>query len=712
MRLGILLTLLALLGPIAHPAAAAESAPVSTARDSVTLVTDTDAVAADNAFQAGLRFRLAPGWHIYWHNPGDAGAPPAMHLSLPAGITASGFAWPTPQRLPDGPLMSYGYTGEVLLPFTLSPGAAAAPSIAAKGLSIEAKVDWLVCEKICVPEQGVFRLHLPPGAPSPSAQTALFARAAAALPRMLSWPAHIGPDGRLGLTDPAISPATVAGAWFFPARQDVIVPAAAQTLRVGEGALTLALQRGKDFAADAPLAGVLVLRDPGGQESAWQISAAPGPVRTPHESGAPKLTLVQMLAFAFLGGIILNLMPCVFPVLAMKALGLVGLSGQARGAVRAHAVSYTGGILLAFAALAGILLGLRTVGAAAGWGFQFQSPVFVAAMAWLLFGVGLNLSGVFAVGGSLAGAGQGLAGRGGHLGSFFTGLLAVLVATPCTAPFMGAAIAAAMAAPPLLMLAVFLAMGLGLAAPYGLLAAFPQAAHLLPAPGRWMDVLRQGLAFPMYAAAVWLLWVISREAGSAGVLGASAGMLFLGFAGWAIGQAQHAAVPGRRLGRSAALAAVLAALAVLPGIASAPVPSMRALAQGDSLPGFESFSAARLGILHQQGRPVFIDMTAAWCVTCLVNERVALSSPAVRGTFAAHRIVYMQGDWTRQDPEITRFLRQFGHPGVPLYVLFPPDDAAPVVLPQILTEGIVLDAMKDLPLPREAAADPYNQPAK
>jgi thiol:disulfide interchange protein len=331
---------------------------------------------------------------------------------------------------------------------------------------------------------------------------------------------------------------------------------------------------------------------------------------------------------------------------------------------------------------------LRAAGGAAGWGFQFQSPVFVAAMAWLLFVVGLNLSGVFEIGGRLAGAGQGLATRGGHAGSFCTGLLAVLVATPCTAPFMGIAIAAALAAPPLLALLVFLVMGLGLATPTLLLAAIPGIARAAPRPGRWMLVLKQALAFPMYAAVAWLVWVISQEAGQSGLLATLAGLVLLGFAAWAFGAAHLRSGAGARIGRIAALAACVGATVVLSGIEAAP-PSSIAEARAED--GVEPFSAARLAALRAEGRPVFVNMTAAWCVTCLVNERVAIRTTAVRQAFAAHDVAYLKGDWTRQDPAITAFLRAHGRDGVPLYVYFPPRDAPPVVLPQVLTQGTLLD---------------------
>ena len=677
-RAGMVLAALAmLLAPSAH---ARESAAVTSPRLTATLVSDTDAAAPGMPLQVGLRLRIAPGWHTYWQNPGDAGAPPELTLTLPDGASAGPIQWPAPRRMAEGPLMTYGYTGEVLLPLSVTPGA---PLSSTGPLRIEATANWLVCERICVPEEGRFTLDLPIGTPAPSAEAPLFATAAASTPRPSPFEARIAPDGTLSLAGAGLSPTTVRDAWFFAAA-DAIEPAAPQALTVGEGRVALALKPAPGFDGRA-LAGVVVLRDPGGQESALQADAAPGP------AAAPAAPLWQTLLLAALGGLILNLMPCVFPVLAMKAMGIARMSGAERGAVRAHALSYTAGVLLAFGALGALLAGVRAAGGAVGWGFQFQSPAFVAALAWVLFGVGLNLSGVFGVGAGLAGAGQGLAARGGHAGSFFTGLLAVLVATPCTAPFMGAAVAAALAAPPTVTMAVFGAMGLGLAAPYVALALLPGAARLLPRPGPWMDVLRGALAFPMYGAAAWLVWVVSLQAGSDGVLAVAAGSVLVALAAWSLGLAQAAGRRGRRLGGGVALAAVLGVVAILVGIGTAPAALSQAAAEGA-----ERFSAARLAALREEGRPVFVNMTAAWCVTCLVNERVALSPAPVRRAFADHRVAYLKGDWTRGDPEITAFLRGHARDGVPLYVLYPPGPAAPSVLPQILTEGTMLDQLNKL----------------
>jgi len=712
-----LLTLLFTLAPMlsARPAPALESALVSSPRLVASLVTDSDAIQPGTPFRVALRLRMADGWHTYWKNPGDAGAAPDLTLDLPQGARQSPIDWPTPRRVQEGPVMTYAYTGEVLLPVTVTvpPGVFAMAGTAA----VVAHAQWLVCKDICVPEEGDFSLALPVGQPVPSApastgqsplgqtpsgqpplgqtpsiqatsarptsvQAALFLAHDRAVPRASPWPARIAPDGTLFVQGPELTPVTVTDAWFIPDQPNRIQDDAAQPLSVRDGGFTLALKPAAEFAASKRLGGVLSVRDRTGMQADVVLEAVPGPAPPPAMPPLPRV-----LVLAFLGGLILNLMPCVFPILAMKAVALATNAGRGGG----HAVAYTAGVLVTFVGLAGALLAARAAGTAAGWGFQFASPVFVAAMAWLLLGVGLNLSGVFQVGagGALANAGSGLAGRRGHVGSFFTGLLAVLVATPCTAPFMGVAVAAGLAAPPAVTVLVFAVMGLGLASPYVALASLPGVAQVVPRPGRWMEVLKQALAFPMYGAAAWLLWVVSQEAGSAGVLATAGGAVLVGLAAWVLGVGQQGIGGARRFGQVAAAVALLAAGATLGGIGPvAPGPSGQVAGEG------EPFTPSRLAELRAQGRPVFVNMTAAWCVTCLVNERVAIATNPVRQAFAAGDVAYLKGDWTRQDPAITMFLRQNGRDGVPLYVFFPGGGGQPEVLSQILTETAMLRLLR------------------
>ncbi len=670
-RLLALLMLLLASALLPGSAWALESASVVSKRATVTLVTDTDALSPGAPFRAALRFRLTEGWHTYWKNPGDAGVAPELSFALPNGVTAGPIDWPTPRRVAEGPVMTYAYTHAVLLPVTIGG--------ATTGLALKAHANWLVCKDICVPEEGDFTLDLPAGTAAPNAQAALFAEHDRQVPRPPLWHATIAADGSLFVRDSDLKPGMVEDAWFIPDAAERIQDNAAQPLSVRSDGFVLSLKLAAGFKPEQGLSGVLSVRDRAGQQTDMLLTAEEG------APPAPDTPLPNMLLFAFLGGLILNLMPCVFPILAMKAVGLA--AGLAHGKARAHALAYTSGVLVTFAGLAAALLAARALGSVAGWGFQFQSPAFVAGMAWLLFGVGLNLSGVFQIGGGATGMGSQLAMKGGSAGSFFTGLLAVLVATPCTAPFMGVAIAAGLAAPPPVTILVFLMMGMGLAAPYIALAFVPGLGRLLPRPGKWMETLKQGLAFPMYGGAVWLLWVVSQEAGSAGVLITAAGCVLLGFAGWVLGVSQNSR-RHRRFGQAVAVAALLCAGGLLVGLGVAPPAAVEAAA-ADA----ETFTADRLFALRQEGRPVFVNMTAAWCVTCLVNERVAIRTDAVRQAFAAGHVAYLKGDWTRQDPEITAFLRRNGRDGVPLYLFYKAGGAEPVMLPQILTESTVLAAL-------------------
>ncbi len=666
-----LLTLLMLL--VAAPmAGAVESAAVTSPRATVTLVGEAVAVPGQT-LRLLLRQRLAPGWHTYWLNPGDAGQAPEVTLTLPAGASAGPLRFPAPLRFPFGPLVSFGYADEALFTLPVQVPASATPG---ETFRVTAEATWLVCEQLCIPEEGRFSLAIPvAAAPHSDADAALFTRAEAAEAQPIPFPVSLGFRGKQGaLRLTGLPPGPVRDAFFFPAAQGLLESAAPQPMTLRDGSLTLALSRAEG-EVPALVAGVVTLVDAAGVRAAWQVAATPGAM--PATDGLP---LWQALAFALLGGLILNAMPCVFPVLAMKAMALARLSGAARAEVRAHAASYTAGVVLSFLAMAGLLLALRAAGSVAGWGFQFTAPAFVAALAWLMLLVGLNLSGLFAMGGP-AGLGQGMASRGGHAGSFFTGALAVLVATPCTAPFMAAAVGAALGMPAAATLLVFAGLGLGMAAPYAVLGLAPGLVGLLPRPGAWMERLKQALAFPMYGAASWLVWVLAQQAGADGVLLVLAGAVLLALAGWALGLWQR---EGRRWGLMLAGAAALAALALLPGLRPEP-PRGEASAT--------TWSAERVTALRAEGRPVFVNLTAAWCVTCKVNERMALRDDAVRAAFSSRGVAYLTGDWTNGAPAISALLREHGRDGVPLYLFYAADGSAPVLLPQILTPGMVLRAI-------------------
>jgi len=648
-------------------ARALETQGVTTARDTASLVSESDTFQAGKPVRVGLLLKLAPGWHTYWSNPGDAGAPPTLDIT---GAKASPIAFPAPEVLTDGPFTSYAYTGDVLLPVTVTPSAGT------NALIVDAAASWLVCAKICVPEDAKFHLEIPAGNGAPGPQAPLFVAADARTPRPSPFAAHVTGDGVLWLA--ANLPAREAK--FFPAEAGVIDQGTPQTLHVGDTTTTLTLKPVKPPLNG--LSGVLSVTDRGGQTEFLNIDADAQPLPSgATRPAAPGLLRILLLAFA--GGLILNLMPCVLPVLAIKALSLARLSGSARGHVRRSALMYTLGVLVAFCTIGAVTFIARAAGGGVGWGVQFQSAAFTTAMAWLLLAIGLNLSGVFEFGASLAGTGQGLASRG----SFFTGLLAVVVATPCTAPFMGAALAAALVMPPATGMLIFVALGLGLAAPYAALALSPGVARLLPRPGAWMEVLKYLLAFPMYGAGLWMVWIASQQVSPQGLAAIFLSLLLIGFAAWAYGYAQRQGRV-RVLGGAAALA-ILASIACLFGLG---VPANTAHA-GIASDGSEPYSATRLAALRAAHRPVLVDMSAAWCVTCLVNERIALDPAAVRAAFVRHNVAYLKGDWTRQDAAITAFLREHDRSGVPLYVYYPAA-GDPQILPQILTQQAIIQLVE------------------
>ena len=670
-------------------------------RVQVELLSEVAAVVPGQPFWVALRQRIAPGWHTYWMNPGDSGEPPRIEWDLPPGFRAEEFAWPFPERISVGPAMTYGYSGEVVLPLAMTPPAHLPPG---KEVTLRGRASWLVCEKICIPEEAPIALTLPVAGGAPRLDprgAALIAAARRNVPTPSPWPASFvatPADVTLTVNASGLMPDRITEVWFFPARWGAIDLAAPQRARVDTEGIRLDVARGQlREAVAARIDGVLVVSerlDRGVARHAFSVTASPRSAGT-DEPGLGSVR--RAIALALAGGLVLNLMPCVLPVLSVKALGLVRHASDRTALLRAHGLAYTAGVLVSFAVVAGALVALRAGGEQIGWGFQLQSPAFVTVLAWLFFSVGLGFSGVIVVSGRFAGVGQAFAARSGYGGSFAAGALATVAATPCTAPFMGVAVGFAVAQPWLIALAVFEALGLGLALPYLVLSFVPAWSRLLPRPGPWMARLQQLLAFPLYASAAWLVWVVSQQAGPHGVGAALAGLVLIAFAAWL-----HGALGGvRAIWRRTATWAIAALLPLLiVGIvALGPLGAGTRSAEPRALSGgvaWEPFSPERLAALRAAGTPVFVNFTAAWCVTCLVNERVALRSPAVADAFTRKGVVALKADWTNRDPAIGQVLGSLGRSGVPLYVLYSSGAgtvAAPTLLPQILTEGTVIDAL-------------------
>jgi thiol:disulfide interchange protein/DsbC/DsbD-like thiol-disulfide interchange protein len=729
--LQFLLSVLAM-GVLSGSVRAAESPAVITPHTIATLITGADSVRAGTALPVALRLRLQPGWHTYWRNPGDAGEPVAIQIEAHGALSGqtNTILWPTPIRIRAASLMSYAYMGDVVLPLALP---LAPPGNGAEGdtVVVQAHASWLVCAVVCVPEEADLSLSLPrataENGPAASPQAGLFAAVARATPTASPYQAVIGPDGEMRLSGAGLSASTVRAAWFMPDQPGLIDEAAPQNERVLNGAVLLHLKFLPDFTPGHALSGVVVLQSPTGAEQAviQTVRSVAGPSRGAAGAGAlagaeparaatashaeqvggqGMRDILRLALFGLLGGLVLNLMPCVFPVLAMKALSVARLGRAGRQAQLWGGAGYALGVMATFMTLGASMMALRAGGKAAGWGFQFQSPLFVTFVTWLLFVMALNLLGVFAfvpfaLRGPRQDSAEGAASRARlRWHDVLTGVLAVLVATPCTAPFMGVAVAGALAGPPLTGLVVFAFMGVGLAAPLVLLMLAPGVAGWLPRPGGWMIYLRQSLAFPLLSTCVWFLWVIVMEGGGQTVLPVGAGLVFLGFAAWMYGVAQaEQARAGYSRAQGAlhglALLGFLAAMALLPTLrAPPPVQS-----EGMALPeGVEAFTPARFAALRAQGEPVFVDMTAAWCMTCLVNERLVLDTQGARALFARRGVHVLRGDWTRHDPAITAFLMDHERDGVPLYV-YAPAHGAEVVLPQLLTTSILARALDASP---------------
>lgn len=696
---------------------------VRTENVTATLVSEHRSAVPGSTVLVGLHQEIREGWHTYWQNPGDSGEQTRIDWQTPDGVTVGPILWPAPYRMPYNPLLNYGYKDEVLLASELH---LPADWPVGEPIHLTAEATWLVCADICIPEEGSFSLELPTVADPPLADmswASAFAATRAALPIDLPWAGQASIDGtaiHLTVAGGDWRAARLDDAYFFPDLWGVVEHAGPQTWLGDEAGLSLTMPLGlappverlsgvlvldetldtgpvrRAFAVDIPI----VQADGTGAAMANPGSAPRASVAGPFADAGGGQVLLLALGFALLGGVVLNLMPCVFPVLSMKTMALVQHAhADHRGRIR-DAALYTAGILVTFGLVAATLLGLKSGGAQIGWGFQLQSPVFVVLLAYLLFAVGLSLSGLLHFGARLGNVGHSLAARPGGAGAFFTGMLATIVATPCTAPFMGAAVGFALTQPWVVSLLVFQALGLGLALPFVVLSLWPALLRRLPRPGPWMERLKQLLAFPMYLSAAWLLWVLGRQTGVDGIAAAMVGLVLIAFAAWLWGVARQSESHRgwRWAGVGLAAVALIGALGLTAPLSLAGHAASGSAGQtaSDADVAWEPYSLDRLRQLRDQGRPVFVNMTASWCITCLVNEQVALSSSTVLGGMDAAGIVYLKGDWTNRDPAITALLESFGRSGVPFYVFYPAgsgSDPEPRILPQILTESIVLEAL-------------------
>ena len=692
-----------------------DAAPVRTAHVEAELVAERTALVPGRPNTVALHLVMERGWHTYWQNPGDSGLPTTLTWKLPEGLQAGPIQWPAPRALAVGPLVNYGYEGQVLL---LSDIATVPDFLSGKTITLAARADWLVCKEICIPEGADLSLTLPVIAaaaevqPDPRWSDAI-AKARASVPRPAGdWNVTAtgrGPTVELHLVSAPghDNPPDIAGAHFFPYVEGQIEASGAQSLtrqgadwsmslpvasqRVGEFKRVAGVLVSGDASAsralsiDVPLAGSVVAG------SAATAASAPSLQLTPPASSADTaLSLGTAIVFALVGGLLLNLMPCVFPVLSLKVLGFA-THRESGAAIRHHGLAFGAGVLVSFWLLAGALIALRAAGQQLGWGFQLQSPTTIAALAVLFFVLALNLSGVFEVRQFVPSSLATWNAKNPLLNDALSGALAVVVASPCSAPFMGAALGYALAGPMLSTWIVFTALAIGMALPYVLLAYFPTWRKRLPKPGAWMERLKHLLAFPLYATVLWLAWVLGAQLDNDAVLRLGVALLLIALGLWAWQTMRTGGARGWGIASAASVAAaIVVGWPVVAASTSDTEPNVAKRIAADDL--WQDYSVARVAELVAAGRPVFVEFTAAWCVTCQVNKRLVLNTDAVRDAFARQKVALLQADWTRRDPAIGAALAALGRDGVPVYVFFRPGKE-PLLLPEVLRKQNILDAV-------------------
>jgi thiol:disulfide interchange protein len=662
------------------------------------LLADTNAIVPGKSFTVGLLLRMAPGWHTYWAFSGDAGLPTELKWKLPSGWKVGEIQWPIPLKTIDpGDIETYGYENEVLLMQEITPP----QKLDNSGVNLPAEANWLVCEKICIPGSATPQLELPVSTTSQPANSELFARYRHLLPQ--KWPesnvasanwSRVGRDLRLKITSETL--ANYPALNFFPLPgQDVVVGhPTIESRNKNEVAFRVPIESSEENLSSIPGLIVFSQQANGEDRTAWQISAAP---TISAASAAPARGIFTFLLFGFLGGIILNLMPCVLPVISLKIFGFIQQAGQSRRKILRGGIAFTAGIFAWFVGLGLLLIVLKGVGRDVTWGgFQFTNAYFVLALSVIVLVFALNLFGVFEI--SLPqGMTRGLLStteRKDDLGSFFQGIFATVLATPCTAPFLGTALGFAFSQSPAVILAMFVAIAAGMSAPYLLLSAEPGWLRFLPKPGPWMIHVKQFMGFLLLATLLFLLYVLGAQRGLEGAIWASCFLLVISVACWMKGAF---VLPTASTAKRSVVLVLMLVLVLGSGIyfigdkfRSTNVALADSRLRGD----WQAFTPERLQAEVEQGHSVFVDFTAAWCLTCKFNEANVLESAEVRDAFQRHAIIKLKADWTNGDPAITKLLQKFGRPGVPLYVLYPGKNEEPIVFPEVLTKGMVLEKLE------------------
>jgi thiol:disulfide interchange protein/DsbC/DsbD-like thiol-disulfide interchange protein len=721
---------------------------------SVRLLADVESVMPGATFTVGVLMTMDDGWHTYWKNSGEAGLPTTINWTLPNGFTEGEIIWPLPEKHKEGEeVITFGYGGETMLLVPIMVSADVRPGTMAV---LRGEVDWLECEKICIPGSASVELRLPVKQESPlPANTGLFARYRAQVPMPYSADDEViiagsvvgksvefqvKPRGKQGLVvqeeylpdfypypnDGIVIERTVVRATASSAtlRVPLSVYAQSRTPATVGGVVVYQLEGGgrKGVYIEVPLAAEQVGRLPLFGSSGGSIFDREFESLTTKAESTP---LYIYFVFAIIGGLILNIMPCVLPVIALKVFGLVRMGGEEPRRVKAHGFSFSAGIIGSFLVLALLVIAIQAAGNQVGWGFQFQEPLFIVAMCAIVFAFGLSLFGVYEIGLSFTRALSGVSvpeggekGGGGYTASVSEGVFATILATPCTAPILGTALGFAFSQPPAIILLMFASVGFGMALPYLILSMRPAWTKYLPKPGQWMVTAKQFMGFLMMGTLIWLLYVLGRQLGMEAIIWTSAFLLSIGIACWIYGRFVTLSSPRSKNLRTLALSVaiviagyvyfmetVLDVRAVIAGVGTTATGSVET--DPDGIP-WEPFTLARLEDHLQQKQAVFIDFTADWCLTCKVNERTVLTNSRVVEAIRSRNVVAIKADWTNRNPDITRLLAKFGRSGVPLYVVFPAGDPnSPIVLPEVITAGMVIEAIeRAAPIATVAAAPP------
>jgi len=651
----------------------------NTGQSSVTLLTESNQVGGEETLLVGLEFNLSPGWHTYWENPGDSGEGASIKWNLPSGFKASTILWPGPKRIPVEPLMTYGYEDKALLLTEIK-----SPKEFSNPVKISAKINWLTCKDICIPQEGQVDMTLIKGPKVANQFTSKLKEVALTVPKNFPSPYRVSViNEKIFLQFEKEGSRNISEAYFFPKEYGLVNYTADQKLERNDNSFSLELSSAEVQLKTNTLKGVLKLKVDGIKE----FYTLDLPLEKNTNNPLVTISLLTAIIFAFLGGIILNAMPCVFPILSIKILSFIEQSQGSKEKLFHHGLVFSAGVLTTFLAVSALLIFLRASGEAIGWGYQLQSPWVVSLLIYLFVVIGIVFMGNIVLGSSFGNLGTLVQNQKDLTSSFFTGVLAVVVASPCTAPFMGPALGLALLQPGLKSIVIFLALGIGFSLPYLILSIYPQLLSKLPKPGEWMQTLKQIMAFPMWASALWLAWVLSSQVDMQSVFAVLLGALLIALGLWLLEKTQNSASILRRVTLIFSLGLMIFSIWLLPITSDNNSPNLKNEEN--------AFSVQKLNSLRSEQKMVFLNFTADWCITCKVNEAIALNQDKVKRVLDEKNIIYLKADWTRKDPEIASMLASYGRTGVPLYLLFP-SQGDPIILPELLTEDLLLDFLKEI----------------